>query len=166
MRSPSCRSRSAWRSRATRSRRRVSRSAEWRTSRGATVKPKRSSTERRQRRRASRARPRPCWEKHAASATTTSRSSWRGAASCVHRPKLASSDEKYADEVAPPGSPFRPLYDDRILFNGQPVALVVAEEFEIARFAASLVRVEYERETHVTDFEAQRKRAKPAKQDD
>jgi xanthine dehydrogenase YagR molybdenum-binding subunit len=75
-----------------------------------------------------------------------------------HRPKLPSSHEKYTDEVAPPGSPFRPLYDDQILFSGQPVALVVAEEFEIARFAASLVRVEYERQAHVTDFEAQRKR--------
>ena len=81
-----------------------------------------------------------------------------------HRPHLASSDEKYTDEVAPPGSPFRPLYDDRILFSGQPVALVVAEELELARFAASLVRVEYEREGHVTDFEAQHKRAKISKQ--
>jgi xanthine dehydrogenase YagR molybdenum-binding subunit len=76
-----------------------------------------------------------------------------------HRPKLASSDEKYKDEVAPPGSPFRPLYDDRILFSGQPVALVVAEEFETARFAASLVRVEYDRQEHVTDFEAERERS-------
>jgi xanthine dehydrogenase YagR molybdenum-binding subunit len=76
-----------------------------------------------------------------------------------HRPELAPSDEEYRDEVAPPGSPFRPLYDDRIHFSGQPVALVVAEEFEIARFAASLVRVEYERQAHVTDFEAQHERA-------
>jgi xanthine dehydrogenase YagR molybdenum-binding subunit len=83
-----------------------------------------------------------------------------------HRPNLASSDEKYKDEVAPPGSPFRPLYDDQILFSGQPVALVVAEEFEIARFAASLVRVEYERQAHVTDFEAQRERDTVSKQDD
>ena len=75
-----------------------------------------------------------------------------------HRPELASTDEKYKDEVAPPGSPFRPLYDDRIHFSGQPVALVVAEEFEIARFAASLVRVEYEQQPHVTDFEAERER--------
>jgi xanthine dehydrogenase YagR molybdenum-binding subunit len=82
-----------------------------------------------------------------------------------HRPKLASSDEKYKDEVAPAGSPFRPLYDDQIHFSGQPVALVVAEEFEIARFAASLVRVEYEQEAHVTDFEAQREHAKVSKQD-
>jgi xanthine dehydrogenase YagR molybdenum-binding subunit len=76
------------------------------------------------------------------------------------RPELAASDEKYTDEVAPPGSPFRPLYDDRILFSGQPVALVVAEELEIARFAAALVRVEYERQAHVTDFEAHRERAR------
>jgi len=82
-----------------------------------------------------------------------------------HRPKLASSHEKYTDEVAPPGSPFRPLYDDKILFSGQPVALVVAEEFEIARFAASLVRVEYERKPHITDFDAQRKRGAISKRD-
>ena len=82
-----------------------------------------------------------------------------------HRPKLASSHEKYTDEVAPSGSPFRPLYDDKILFSGQPVALVVAEEFEIARFAASLMRVEYERKPHVTDFDAQRKRGAISKRD-
>jgi xanthine dehydrogenase YagR molybdenum-binding subunit len=82
-----------------------------------------------------------------------------------HRPKLASSREKYTDEVAPSGSPFRPLYDDKILFSGQPVALVVAEEFEIARFAASLIRVEYERKPHVTDFDAQRKRGAISKRD-
>src|SRR5436190_18293680 len=67
-----------------------------------------------------------------------------------HRPKLASSPKKYTDDVAPEGTPFRPLYDDQVLFNGQPVALVVAEEFEIARFAAALVRVEYEQEAHDT----------------
>src|SRR5262249_38363844 len=48
-----------------------------------------------------------------------------------HRPELADSDDKYHDDIAPPGSPFRPLYDDRIHFSGQPVALVVAEELEI-----------------------------------
>jgi xanthine dehydrogenase YagR molybdenum-binding subunit len=82
-----------------------------------------------------------------------------------HRPKLPSAHEKYKDSVAPAGSPFRPLYDDQILFSGQPVALVVAEEFEIARFAASLVRVEYEQQPHVTDFEGQRERATARKQE-
>ena len=81
------------------------------------------------------------------------------------RPKLASSDKAYNDEIAPPGSPFRPLYDDKICFSGQPVALVVAEEFEIARFAASLVRVEYDSEPHVTDFDAQRASAKTTPKD-
>jgi xanthine dehydrogenase YagR molybdenum-binding subunit len=80
-----------------------------------------------------------------------------------HRPKLASSDEKYKDEVGPEGSPFRPLYDDRIHFSGQPVALVVAEEFEIARFAASLIRIEYEPQAHATDFERERKRTEGRK---
>jgi xanthine dehydrogenase YagR molybdenum-binding subunit len=83
-----------------------------------------------------------------------------------HRPDLSSSDEDYKDEVAPSGSPFRPLYDDKIRFSGQPVALVVAEEFEIARFAASLVEIEYEQQAHMTDFEAQRERARVSKHDD
>src|SRR3984893_14518265 len=73
-----------------------------------------------------------------------------------NRPRMARVDSAYKDEVAPEGSPFRPLYDDRIWFSGQPIALVIAEEPEIARFAASLVRVEYEEEAHVTDLYRQR----------
>src|SRR5262249_55145622 len=233
MRSPWSLSRSVSTSRAARSRRRAWHSAASRTSHGATTKPRHSSMERRLRGRTSCVRQRLCCETRAASATTTSRASWRVARFCgrwprrrvglrnpkrisgsskregamtatsylgkptsridghakvtglakyaaeynvpdlahgfvvsaaiakgrirrihtadalavdgvidvfthEHRPKLASSHDKYTDEVAPPGSPFRPLYDDRILFSGQPVALVVAEEFEIARFAASL----------------------------
>jgi xanthine dehydrogenase YagR molybdenum-binding subunit len=70
-----------------------------------------------------------------------------------HRPPVASKPDKYADETAPPGSPFRPLYDDQIMFSGQPVALVVAEEFELARFAATLVDIHYEAEESVTDLD-------------
>ncbi len=70
-----------------------------------------------------------------------------------NRPHLASDDKAWKDDVAPEqGSPFRPLYDDRIHFSGQPIALVVAEEAEIARFAASLVRVDYHEEPHLTDL--------------
>ena len=54
-----------------------------------------------------------------------------------NRPPMADADKAYKDDVAPDGSPFRPLYDDRIMFNGQPIALVVAETSEVARFAAS-----------------------------
>jgi xanthine dehydrogenase YagR molybdenum-binding subunit len=69
-----------------------------------------------------------------------------------NRPRMASANTAYKDDVAPEGAPYRPLYDDRILFSGQPIALVVAEELEIAQFAASLVRVEHEAETHLTDL--------------
>jgi xanthine dehydrogenase YagR molybdenum-binding subunit len=80
-----------------------------------------------------------------------------------NRPHMADNDQAYKDEVAPLGAPFRPLYDNKIWFNGQPIALVVAETSEVARFAASLVRVEYERETHVTDLYRQLDSASPVK---
>jgi xanthine dehydrogenase YagR molybdenum-binding subunit len=81
----------------------------------------------------------------------------------VNRPRLADTDKAYKDDVAPLGSPFRPLYDDRIMFNGQPIALVVAETSEIARYGASLVRVEYDKEAQVTDVYRQRDAAVPVK---
>lgn len=70
-----------------------------------------------------------------------------------NRPRTAWFDYKYHDETSPPGSPLRPLYDAQILYSGQPVALVVAEEFGIARYAASLVRIDYESSEHLTDLE-------------
>jgi xanthine dehydrogenase YagR molybdenum-binding subunit len=77
-----------------------------------------------------------------------------------NRPRMAAKASAYKDDVAPDkGSPFRPLYDDKIMFSGQPVALVLAEEWEIARFAATLVRVEYKKEAFVTDLHAHRDKA-------
>ncbi|MDR3618632.1 MAG: xanthine dehydrogenase family protein molybdopterin-binding subunit [Paludisphaera borealis] len=67
---------------------------------------------------------------------------------------LAWFDRSYRDHSAPPGSPFRPLHDAEIHFSAQPIALVVAETLELARYASTLVRVEYERATHSTDLEA------------
>jgi len=84
-----------------------------------------------------------------------------------HRPDMAVRDKAYQDDVAPEGSPYRPLYDDTILFSGQPVALVIAEEWEIAKYAATLVHVDYEEAPHDTDFDALRSEAyehkKPAR---
>ena len=79
----------------------------------------------------------------------------------AHRPPLADKDEAWKDEVAPEeGSPFRPLYDDIIKFNGQPIALFVAEDWETAKFAATLVRVEYQEEqAFATDLGAERRKA-------
>jgi xanthine dehydrogenase YagR molybdenum-binding subunit len=76
-----------------------------------------------------------------------------------NRPLMAGTDRAYRDDVAPEGAPFRLLYEGKIIFSGQPIALVLAEEWEIARFAASLVRVEYEEEPHVTDLYRQRHEA-------
>ena len=57
-----------------------------------------------------------------------------------NRPKVADDPKSYQDQVSPPGDPLRPLHDEVIYHSGQPIALVVAEDFEIARYAASLVR--------------------------
>jgi xanthine dehydrogenase YagR molybdenum-binding subunit len=80
-----------------------------------------------------------------------------------NRPPLPDDDQAYKDEVAPDGSPYRPLYDGKVMFAGQPIALVVAEDWETARFAASLVRADYEPEAHVTDVFRQRDAATPVK---
>jgi xanthine dehydrogenase YagR molybdenum-binding subunit len=77
-----------------------------------------------------------------------------------NRPAMAGTDRAYMDDVAPGGSPFRPLYDDRIMFSGQPIALVLAEDFETARYAASLVRVKYQEEACVTDLHQRLDQAK------
>ncbi len=69
-----------------------------------------------------------------------------------NRPKMRSNDLAYKDMTAPGGSPFRPLFSDRVFWSGQPVALVIAETFEAARHAASLVRVTYDIEEHDTNL--------------
>ena len=81
----------------------------------------------------------------------------------LNAPKLG---PKKSTEDAPPrgdqerDKSFRALQSDRIVFNGQPVALVVAETYEQARYAARLVKVTYDAEPHATDTEAVRARAR------
>jgi xanthine dehydrogenase YagR molybdenum-binding subunit len=76
-----------------------------------------------------------------------------------NRPRMALLDRAYYDEVSVPGSPLRPLYDATVRYNTQPVALVTAETFEAARYAATLVKIDYESEPQQTDFEAARSAA-------
>ncbi|MFL6125823.1 hypothetical protein [Actinophytocola sp.] len=52
----------------------------------------------------------------------------------------------------PPGERLRVFQDDRVLFFGQPVAVVVADTLEAAQHAASLVRVTYAAEPPSTDL--------------
>lgn len=78
-----------------------------------------------------------------------------------NRPSLAWLDMQYSDMDAPPGSPFRPLYKPNITYNGQPIALIVAETFELARYAASILKVEYEEEKFDTNLQQNLKNARP-----
>jgi xanthine dehydrogenase YagR molybdenum-binding subunit len=81
----------------------------------------------------------------------------------LNAPKLG---PKASHEQAPPRAQeeqdksFRALQSDRIYFNMQPVALVVAETYEQARYAARLVKASYNPEKHTTDTEAVRDRGR------
>jgi xanthine dehydrogenase YagR molybdenum-binding subunit len=75
-------------------------------------------------------------------------------------PRVARFARSYRDEVAPNGSPFRPLHDAEVKYSAQPVALVVADTLELSRHAATLVRVDYERAPHETDLRAALGRAR------
>lgn len=71
----------------------------------------------------------------------------------LNAPKLAFTDNADKDEMAPGGTPFRALYTDKVMFSGQPIALVVAETFEQARFAAHLIKATYTEEKSTTRTE-------------
>jgi xanthine dehydrogenase YagR molybdenum-binding subunit len=57
------------------------------------------------------------------------------------------------------GSALRVLTDDKIRFNDQPIAVVVADTLERARYAAGLVKAQYAREAHQTNLEASKPQA-------
>ena len=65
-------------------------------------------------------------------------------------PKLPYRDN--AGSNNPPGRRLRVFQDDRVLFHGQPVAVVVATTLEAAQHGASLVNVEYDAERPSTDL--------------
>lgn len=57
-----------------------------------------------------------------------------------------------------PGKPepekgtYKLFYNNRIMFNGQPIAVVVADTFERALFAASLIKAQYQADKHITSL--------------
>ena len=88
-----------------------------------------------------------------------------GVVSVLHhanRPRISSYDDDYSDADSAEGSPFRPLFNDRVLYSGQPLALVVAESLELARHAGALVRIDYSEEPHQTDLYAVLDQTHPA----
>lgn len=56
---------------------------------------------------------------------------------------------------------FKVFSDNIVRFNGQPIAIVVADTFERATYAASLVKAQYKKEESHTDLHEQMKTAKP-----
>jgi xanthine dehydrogenase YagR molybdenum-binding subunit len=64
-------------------------------------------------------------------------------------------DPRLSDDQSAPvvGRTLPVLQDDTIYFNGQPVAVVVAETLEQAEYAATLVRVTYDERPSVTSVE-------------
>jgi xanthine dehydrogenase YagR molybdenum-binding subunit len=67
------------------------------------------------------------------------------------------------DPSEPPtrGRELRIFNDNKILFNGHPIALVIADTFERATYAASLVKAQYKKEDFVTDLALAQKVKKP-----
>src|SRR5690606_15400697 len=59
----------------------------------------------------------------------------------------------------PLGQDLLPLQGDRVLYEGQPIALVVARSLETAMEAARLVKVVYREQPFETDFSAGLERA-------
>ncbi|MGZ4001037.1 MAG: xanthine dehydrogenase family protein molybdopterin-binding subunit, partial [Mucilaginibacter sp.] len=60
----------------------------------------------------------------------------------------------YHIDNPPPKGPLKIFVDEKIYFNGQPIAMVIADTFERALFAATLVKAEYNKEQHQTDLKA------------
>lgn len=62
---------------------------------------------------------------------------------------------------ASPKKDYKVFADNIIRFNGQPVALVIADTFERATYAASLIKAQYKKGEPHTDFAKERKTGKP-----
>jgi xanthine dehydrogenase YagR molybdenum-binding subunit len=61
----------------------------------------------------------------------------------------------------PPKKEYKVFADNIIRFNGQPIALVIADTFERAVYAASLIKSQYKKEEPHTNFDVERKTGKP-----
>jgi xanthine dehydrogenase YagR molybdenum-binding subunit len=49
------------------------------------------------------------------------------------------------------GGPLKLFNDEKVWFNGMPIAMVIADTFERATYAGSLIKAEYNEEAHETD---------------
>lgn len=58
-----------------------------------------------------------------------------------------------ANQQPPIRRGFKVFADNIVRFNGQPIAIVVADTFERATYAASLIKAQYKKEEHHTDLQ-------------
>ena len=78
-------------------------------------------------------------------------------------PRLKSQPVFLSSAKAAGGDNLPVMQDDRVRWNGQPIAVVLAETQEEAEYATSLIRATYETETALLNFdEAKAKGGKPA----
>jgi xanthine dehydrogenase YagR molybdenum-binding subunit len=75
------------------------------------------------------------------------------------RPPGYPADNEHPTEPSTIGMPLRVFHSDKVFFNGQPVAMVIADTFERATYAATLVKIKYAKEEHTTDFDANQDKA-------
>ena len=75
------------------------------------------------------------------------------------KPPGYAPDNEHPTEPPTGGQPLRPFFDNKIYSNGQPVAMIVADTFERATYAASLVKLEYAKDEHATDLKKHLDRA-------
>lgn len=81
---------------------------------------------------------------------------------CPPVPGFAPVDKK-ANPRAQDWEGLKIFYDNTVYSNGQPIAIIVADTYERAVYAASLVKVQYEKMPHETDFKKNLGKAVPPK---
>ncbi|MEO8109136.1 MAG: xanthine dehydrogenase family protein molybdopterin-binding subunit [Ginsengibacter sp.] len=80
----------------------------------------------------------------------------------LNMPKLKSYEPAADDDKQPAiHKGFKVFQNNVVHFNGQPIAIVVADTFERATYAASLVKAQYKIEEHHTDLHEAIKNQKP-----
>ncbi len=70
----------------------------------------------------------------------------------VNAPKPPGFTEDKTSDKRVAGQAYRVFYDDMVYYNGQPVALAIADTFERATYAASLIKVQYEKHAPQTNM--------------